>query len=155
VAGTKIPDGVAVWARQVLDLQNACNSGGVASTLGDLMQFLSGQPEYEGTGWRNEHPLVVVVLDKLCSLASIQPAFPDRRVVEAFTVAALLADCATQDQKDHIQFNSYYAKYVEPVQKRRKQLERHLAEIEAASVAAYKAKHQSCHDVSGNDRNDG
>lgn len=79
-------------AQEALDVQNACNLCGVAQTFARAMIDLG--EHCSGTDERNTHPITIVWLDKLNSLARIQ-AFEGSsvdRVNEAFNKVISLAD---------------------------------------------------------------
>ena len=60
-------------AKDVLAVQDACNSGGVSNLYHDCVHKLLFQhPDKEGTEWVNCNPLAVCLLDKLHSLARCQ-----------------------------------------------------------------------------------
>ncbi len=57
-------------AKEALDVQDACNACGVAQALARHMRALMAHPKSNGTNWVNEHPVVVLFLDKLVNLAT-------------------------------------------------------------------------------------
>lgn len=60
-------------AKDVLAIQDACNSGGVSNLYHNCVHDLLFQHRDKGgTEWINCNPLVVCLLDKLCSLARSQ-----------------------------------------------------------------------------------
>jgi hypothetical protein len=79
-------------AKEALDVQNACNLCGVAQTFARVMIDLG--KHCSGTDERNTHPITIVWLDKLNSLARIQ-AFEGSgvdRVNEAFNQVIQLSE---------------------------------------------------------------
>jgi len=69
------------WAQVALDVQTACNMGGVARTFADAVAFLhSVKPAGVGTEWVNQHPIVRLFGDKIVDLARV-------REVRDFSVA--------------------------------------------------------------------
>lgn len=83
-------------AREALEVQNACNMSGIARSFVQVMDTLGSFGL--STGQRNQHPITVVWLDKMNSLASIQPfdsAFYGEQTRLAFKAVQGLADGGT------------------------------------------------------------
>lgn len=80
-------------AQESLDVQNACNSSGVAHSLVDIFARLH-RLSNRGTYSINNHPIVVTFLDKLNSLAGIQPITGTawERIAEADRICRGLAN---------------------------------------------------------------
>lgn len=72
------------WER-ALQVQDACNLSGVVHSLSALVSRLHRDPESTGTDWVNHHPLVILYLDKLNSLAGIQ--YNDAPITAAYSRA--------------------------------------------------------------------
>ncbi len=64
------PTPIAVLAQRGYDCGNACNATGVVYSLHDIMSRLLNEHQL-GTDQVNRHPIVKVVLDKLCELAGL------------------------------------------------------------------------------------
>jgi len=65
---------LSAWKKDAINVQNACNSSGVIHALSELVHDLweiAGKDGH-GTKWVNTHPLIILFLDKLNSLAGIQ-----------------------------------------------------------------------------------
>jgi hypothetical protein len=59
-------------AQDALDVQNACNLGGVLEGFVRAKEALCGLPENTGTGWLRNHPVMVAWADKVASLTGVQ-----------------------------------------------------------------------------------
>jgi len=61
-------------AKVANEVQNACNLSGVAITFVNVLTYLwkYAHENSKGTDWVNTHPIVIVFLDKMSSLAGIQ-----------------------------------------------------------------------------------
>ena len=59
-------------AKEAYDVQDACNLSGVVHSLAKAVGELWAQPDCEGTDWVNTHPVTVLFVDKLASLAGCQ-----------------------------------------------------------------------------------
>jgi hypothetical protein len=68
-------------AEAAINVQNACNLSGVLYSFAKAMSTICDEANKEGhgTAWRNHHPVTILFVDKLASLAGIQdvgnPAF--------------------------------------------------------------------------------
>ena len=79
-------------AKDVLAVQDACNSGGVSNLYHDCVHKLLFQhPDKEGSDWVNTNPLAVCLLDKLCFLAQSQ-SFDNPYISYCFNRVYELAD---------------------------------------------------------------
>jgi hypothetical protein len=58
-------------AKEVIALQDACNSSGVVFRLAEAMQKICEEANRlgEGTEWKNKHPILLMYVSKLDSLA--------------------------------------------------------------------------------------
>jgi hypothetical protein len=58
--------------------QDACNLSGLVFSFAKDMQAICDEANRlsEGTNFKNQHPIVIAYLDKLCSLAGIQSFEP-------------------------------------------------------------------------------
>lgn len=58
-------------AQSALDAQDACNLSGVVFSFAKVMQVICDEANRlgKGTEWKNQHPIVVLYLDKLADLA--------------------------------------------------------------------------------------
>ena len=63
-------------AQEALDIQDACNSCGLAQRFAKVMIELARIPESYGTGWVNQHPIVHLWLDKFNHLARAEQTLP-------------------------------------------------------------------------------
>lgn len=63
---------------EAIGVQNASNLSGVAHTFADVMQQIWDEVRANngGTGDVNKHPVTILFLDKMNSLAGIQPTDP-------------------------------------------------------------------------------
>lgn len=59
-------------AKEALDVQTACNLSGVVHSFSRIISELREAEPNKGTDYYNTHPIVIVYLDKLNSLAGIQ-----------------------------------------------------------------------------------
>jgi len=66
---TDIP---AKLANGALQAQDACSLCGVAQAFARAMLALHALPQCKGTEWLNGHPITVLYVDKLASLAGVQ-----------------------------------------------------------------------------------
>jgi len=79
-------------ANEALQVQNASNLCGVAQSFAKAMIDLG--EHCKGTDDRNKHPIAILWLDKMNSLAGIQPFYDERvnkEVNEAFNICWDLA----------------------------------------------------------------
>lgn len=79
---------LAQLAGEALDVQNACNLSGVAISFAQAMRDLC--EHVPDTRARNTHPIVILWIDKMASLAGIQYLGHDR-TMEAYTECNRLA----------------------------------------------------------------
>ncbi len=79
-------------AKESLDVQNACNASGVVHAMSRMMTDLweIAREKGKGTDWVNQHPIVIVYLDKLASLADCQEY--NSKVFKAFDQVSDLAE---------------------------------------------------------------
>lgn len=58
-------------AQMALDVQDACNMGGVARTFPEVVQAVREEATRlgKGTDWVNQHPIVQAYADKIIDLA--------------------------------------------------------------------------------------
>jgi hypothetical protein len=65
---------VTDYAKRALDVQDACNLSGVVNSLSEVTKHLWSIANYRhlGTEWVNHHPIVILFVDKLASLAGCQ-----------------------------------------------------------------------------------
>lgn len=77
-------DIVQKHAKDALLMQDACNSGGVINSLADIKRALSKDALKTGTDAVNQHPIIIVILDKLNSLARIQGSGNLSRIMKAY-----------------------------------------------------------------------
>ena len=58
-------------AKAAIDIQNACNMGGVARTFHEAVQAVwdEAHRRQEGTDWVNQHPLIRMFIDKMNDLS--------------------------------------------------------------------------------------
>ncbi len=59
-------------AQEALEIQGACNLCGLVQSFARALIDLNALSRNDGTTERNQHPIVIVWLDKLNSLAGIQ-----------------------------------------------------------------------------------
>jgi hypothetical protein len=81
----------ADW-QSALDVQDACNLSGVVHSLARILPRI--REEVQSTGLVNEHPIVVLYVDKLASLARTQ----GDACYEAFRKAYDAVEKALEDQ---------------------------------------------------------
>jgi hypothetical protein len=79
-------------AKRALEVQDACNLCGVAQAFARDQLELSRSSQSTGTAWRNQHPITLLWLDKLCHLSGYPQASFSRQGTDVFTGAADLAD---------------------------------------------------------------
>ncbi len=76
--------------QEAIDVQNACNASGVIHSLSRIVSYIweeevNKHPEEKrGTEYVNTHPVVILFLDKLCSLAHIQSNYDCEIVSQAY-----------------------------------------------------------------------
>ena len=58
-------------AQTALDCQDACNLSGVVFAFARAMQIICDEANAKGygTAWKNEHPIVILFVDKLADLS--------------------------------------------------------------------------------------
>lgn len=81
-------------AREALLVQDACNIGGVARSFAQAMADL--HLHVQNTADRNRHPITIVWIDKLMSLAGIQAygTYEHDIISDAFDAVRQIADSA-------------------------------------------------------------
>ncbi len=62
-----VPQCLAIDAMQV---QDACNLGGVSKSFSSAVSFLHTHPTYAGTEWIRHHPVVILYVSKISSLTN-------------------------------------------------------------------------------------
>ncbi|MFA7218526.1 MAG: hypothetical protein WC057_08025 [Dehalococcoidales bacterium] len=75
--------------KNALDIQDACNSCGVIQQFARDVRALSAEVRNEGKGTDdlNQHPVVILYLDKLCDLARYRDYRSDKTMTQIFTEA--------------------------------------------------------------------
>jgi hypothetical protein len=75
-------------AQEALDVQNACNLGGVSRSFAKAVEDLFEHTH--GTAERNNHPIVRIWIDKMASLAGVQD-LGNTEVMAAYRAVVKLA----------------------------------------------------------------
>lgn len=72
-------------AQAALDCQDACNLSGVVFSFAKAMQIICDEANAKGygTAWKNEHPIVLLFVDKLGSLCHVQDAITHSRAYDS------------------------------------------------------------------------
>lgn len=75
--------------KNALDIQDACNSCGVIQQFAkDVKKLFDEARELgEGTDYVNQHPVVILYLDKLCDLARYRDYREDKTMTQIFSEA--------------------------------------------------------------------
>jgi hypothetical protein len=85
-------------AKESLDIQDACNSCGLAQRFAKVMIELHQHPDYKGTDWLNKHPIVQMWISKFEHLAGLDQSSS----LETYGIVADLADGATTNGGVHV-----------------------------------------------------
>lgn len=59
--------------RDAVQVQDACNIGGVTRSLVEVIDFLWTLPDCSGTTWVARHPAVQLFVDKIADLSGVRP----------------------------------------------------------------------------------
>jgi hypothetical protein len=80
-------------AQTALDVQDACNLSGVVFTFAAVMKAICERANQLGAGteWKNQHPIVVLFLDKLADLARCCDRGDGRRFSVAYDSVRAIA----------------------------------------------------------------
>lgn len=75
-------------AQESLDIQNACNTCGLAQRFAEVMKRLLHHPEIKGTGAANSHPITKMWISKFEHLAGLEQSMSS----EDYNIVADLAE---------------------------------------------------------------